>query len=76
MTAVPDPAQTGRWVLTRDVKPDEFHWWVPDNLTAGTKVYRCTKCTYGCVKDFAATLDPDGGYPFFELPWDAIEATR
>lgn len=56
---------------TRDVTPAEC-WWLSETVPAGTLVYRCTEPTYGCVKDFPATLDPDGGYPFFELPHDAL----
>lgn len=61
-----------RWIVTRDVTPEEC-WWLGETVTAGTIVHRCARTTYGAVKDFPATLDPDGGYPFFELPWDAIE---
>lgn len=61
-----------RWIVTRDVTPEEAHW-LGETITAGTTVYRCNKPTYGAVKDFAATLDPGGGYPFFELPWDAVK---
>jgi hypothetical protein len=60
------------YVVTRDVSPQECHW-LAETVTKGTTVHRCTRPTYGCVDEFPATLDPDGGYPFFELPWDAIE---
>lgn len=60
------------YIVTRDVTQDEC-WWLPANVPAGSVVYRCTKSTYGAVKDFPATFDPDGDYPFFELPFDAIE---
>lgn len=63
-----------RWLVTRDVTPAECHWLSDETVTAGTTVYRCNKPTYGCIGNgFAATLDPEGGYPFFELPWDAIK---
>ena len=61
-----------RWVVTRDVTPEECRW-LEATVVAGTTVYRCNKPTYGCVREFAATLDPKGGYPFFELPWDAVK---
>lgn len=61
-----------RWIVTRDVTPEEC-WWLGETVTAGTVVHRCARTTYGAVRDFPATLDPDGDYPFFELPWDAIE---
>lgn len=59
------------WIVTRDVTPEEC-WWLAETVAAGTIVHRCAKSTYGAVRDFPATLDPDGDYPFFELPWDAI----
>lgn len=65
-----------RWIVTRDVTAEECHW-LGETIVAGTKVYRCRKPTYGCISPngFAATLDPEGGYPFFELPWDAVDKT-
>lgn len=43
------------------------------DVQPGTIVHHCRKATYGCIGEgFAATLDPNGGYPFFELPWDAV----
>lgn len=59
------------YTVTRDVTPDEC-WWLSGTVPTGAVVYRCTKPTYGAVAEFAATLDPDGDYPFFELPYDAI----
>ena len=59
------------YTVTRDVTPDECPW-LAETVTAGTRVYRCTSPKYGCVRDFPATLDPEGGYPFFELPHDAV----
>lgn len=63
-----------RYVLTRDVTTDECPWLVnvPQPITEGTVVYRFTKPTYGAVREFAATLDPEYDYPFFELPHDAV----
>lgn len=58
--------------VTRDVTQEEECHWLPRTIKAGETVYRCTKPTYGAVRDFPATLNPDGDYPFFELPWDAI----
>lgn len=67
-----NPYDSGPREVTRDVTPDEC-WWLGETVTAGTVVYRCTRPTYGAVREFPATLDPDGDYPFFELPWDAVE---
>lgn len=58
-------------MVTRDVTPEECHW-LDRTIAAGTLVYSCKEATYGCVKEFAATFSPDGGYPFFELPWNSI----
>jgi hypothetical protein len=65
-------------LVTRDVTTGECPWLVnvPVPITAGMTVYHCHLPTYGAVRDFAATLDPDGGYPFFELPYDAIEVAQ
>ena len=65
-------------IVTRDVDKAECHWLTSVNeegfIAAGTTVYRCVKPTYGAVRDMACTFDSDGGYPFFELPFDAIKA--
>lgn len=50
----------------------------PENklLKQGTEVYACTAPTYGCIGRFgiAVTLDPGGGYPFFEvLPFAVVK---
>jgi len=62
--------------VTRDVTVAECPWLAgngPGNIDEGTTVYKFLKPTYGAVRDFAATLDPEGDYPFFELPYDAVE---
>lgn len=59
------------YIVTRDVTPQEC-WWLAQTVPAGTTVYRCPKPMYGAIREFPATLDPDGGYPAFELPYDAI----
>lgn len=64
-------AQRVAYTVTRNVTPTECHW-LTDTISAGTMVFRCTKPTYGAVRDFPATFDPDGGYPFFELPHNAV----
>jgi hypothetical protein len=61
------------FILNRDVTPQECHW-LAETVAKGTAVYRCTNPTYGAVHEFPATLRPDGGYPFFELPYDALTA--
>jgi hypothetical protein len=60
------------YTVTRDVTPEEC-WWLSSPVAAGSVVYRCTQPTYGSVRDFAATFDPEGGYPFFELPRSALK---
>lgn len=50
--------------------------------TAGTVVYRAIGHDYGMASDdtrltgeehISVTLDPDGGYPFFTAPIDALQ---
>ncbi len=58
--------EVSAWRLTR---PHGGH-------PAGTIVYACDRPTYGCIdwgREIAATLEIDGGYPFFEVPRDAVE---
>jgi hypothetical protein len=65
-------------ILTRTVTIEECPWFSNTGFTAlhkGTVVFACKVPTYGAVRQFAATLDPQGGYPFFELPYDSVEAT-
>lgn len=58
--------------VVRDVTTEEC-FWLSETVAEGTTVYKFTKPTYGAVRDFAVTLKPDGDYPFFELPFDAVE---
>ena len=58
--------------VTRDVTVDECPW-LDNTVTEGTTVYEFHNATYGCVNEFAACLDPEGDYPFFELPYSAVE---
>lgn len=61
------------FVLTRQVTRDECEWLRQD-LPEGLLVYGCRKYLYGCIgpKGTGVTLDPDGDYPFFEVPTDAL----
>jgi len=63
------------YTVTRDVTPDEC-WWLAKAISRGSTVYRCVKPTYGSTRGPAFTFDPDGGYPFFELPHDAVSPTE
>ena len=61
-------------IVTRLVTPTECKW-LDRNYHIGEVVYTCTRPDYGCVNNangFAATEDPEGGYPFFEMPWDSV----
>lgn len=62
-----------KYTVNRDVTPDECPW-LRETITAGTTVYQCMKATYGCISwtGEAVTLADDGGYPFFELPVEAL----
>ncbi len=59
--------------LVREVTPAECQW-LDAPLPEGSVFYLCLKPTYGAVTDngFALTCDPAGGYPFFEVPSDAV----
>lgn len=63
--------------ITRDLGPDEHYddHEVHETIEAGSIVYACFKPTYGCIGfgGIAVTWDPDGDYPFFEVPRDALE---
>jgi len=50
--------------------------------TKGTTVYDCRGYDYGTasldtrmsgIEHMSVTLDPEGGYPFFTVPVDAVE---
>lgn len=60
------------YTVTRCVTPIEC-WWLEKTVPVGTIVYRYTGPTYGAVRELAVTLDPNGGTPFFELPYNAVE---
>jgi hypothetical protein len=48
--------------------------WLESDIPAGAVLYHCLKYDYGCVTPAGAamTLNPDGDYPFFEIPLDAL----
>lgn len=41
----------------------------------GTVVYECRGYTYGCISDAgeAVSEDPNGAYPFFEVPRGVVD---
>jgi len=50
---------------------------------SGDIVYRCSGYDYGCANDdtrftgiehISVTKDPEGGYPFFTIPVESLEA--
>lgn len=63
------------YTVTRDITQAEAPW-LGKPIAAGSIVYKCAEPTYGCVREFAATFSPEGGYPFFELPYDALEVNE
>ena len=59
--------------LIRDVTKEEC-FWLKEDISKDTVVYECTNATYNaCTDGVACTFDPDGGYPFFQLPTDALQ---
>lgn len=64
-----------KYITTRDVNSDETYG---HPMPKGSVVYDCTQSSYGCCDmmiETPVTFDPDGGYPFFGMPLDAIEET-
>jgi hypothetical protein len=63
-----------KYKVKREVTRTECPW-LHENINEDTIVYRCVQWTYGCIgpNGIAVTLDKDGGYPFFELPYLALE---
>lgn len=66
------PEKTITYTVMRDVTMQECRWLNAD-VPAGTKVYRWTGPTYGCISDegIAVTL-VRGREPFLELPRRAL----
>lgn len=60
--------------VIRDVTVDECPW-LEGTIVKGALLWHCDKPTYGCVSPsgIAVTAAEDRGYPFFELPQDAVE---
>lgn len=60
-------------MTTREITPEECPW-LDEAIPADELLYICNQATYGCVSPWGAaiTRDPDGGYPFFELPTGAL----
>lgn len=65
-----------RYRVTRDVGKDEKNNWHGADVAAGTLFYRFRGVAYGScdeVNGVALTEDPDGGFPFFEFPRNAVQ---
>jgi len=62
--------------ITRDVTKSECHWLDKD-WPAGSRVFRYTGPTYGCVspRGIAVSEKPDET-PFFEVPRDAVQSSE
>ena len=62
-----------RFVMTRTIDTFECPW-LDATIIEGETLYPCHKPTYGCIgpNGVAATYDPNGDYPFFEVPRNAI----
>lgn len=62
-----------KFIVTRDVSKSECPW-LPEDLSAGFVVNQFVRCAFGCITPdgTACTFDEGGGYPFFELPKDAV----
>ena len=59
-------------MVIRKVTTDECKWLTHD-INPCLVVYKCIRHDAGVIGDgIAVTLDPEGGYPFFELPKDSI----
>lgn len=64
-----------KYITTKPITRKDYPW-MKANIAKGTEVYECKLPTYGCVREFPATLDKDGGYPFFEIPNNAVKCVR
>lgn len=65
-----------RYTVTRDVAADEEINYSGRDVLKGETLYSVLRPTYGCVDvrlGIALTEKPDGDYPFFEFPLDAVE---
>jgi hypothetical protein len=64
---------TKQFVVMRDVTPAECDW-LAETIPRGAAVWRIIRDTYGAIgpNGIGVTFDPDGDYPFFELPRDAL----
>lgn len=61
--------------VSRAVAATEPHNYLKRDVAVGEVFYRCIEPAYGVVdtrSGVALTESPDGGYPFFEFPADAI----
>lgn len=60
------------YIVIRNLKSEEIYGYV---LKKGDIVYRCLQHMYGCISPsgIGCTKDPNGGYPFFEVPKNALE---
>jgi hypothetical protein len=63
-----------KFKVNRDVTRTECGW-LSETVEKDSVVYECIMTTYGCISPsgIAVTIDQDGGYPFFELPYDSLE---
>lgn len=61
------------------IRKDRANCNLPEETT---EVFKCEKHDYGCamddtiltgIKHISATLDPEGGYPFFTVPLEDLE---
>lgn len=59
--------------VNRDITRKECDW-LDEDVKKGTIVFECVKHTYGCIgpSGIAVTMDSNGDYPFFELPYEAL----
>lgn len=65
-----------KYRVTRPVLKDDEHNYSGKDVAEGEILYAATRPTYGCVdtcNGIALTRKPDGDYPFFEFPLDAVE---
>ena len=63
-----------KYRVIRSVTYNECSWLERD-FTEGEILYEYPGYTYGCISPsgIALTEDPDGGEPFFEFPYNAVE---
>ena len=63
------------YLTLREIRLEDCPW-LTNPIPAGTRLHRCTQNTfeYDTEHTAAVTLNPNGNYPFYAVPRDALTA--